>query len=153
MQSAEYQPFLEKLKGIQSDADPFIFHVKTIKNEAGATDPRTAAVTECIVAHFEKSQDEDEWTKNNWAIFREKALKIQGAQVTGMSGGWSVEEHPHEKLGEGEQGKAFAALIGWPTIEAHMKFRETEEFKGTIGLLRTGPVGLKVHHVHFTKKA
>ena len=66
-----------------------------------------------------------------------------------MIGGWSAETHQHENLGEGVQGKMFAAFIGWPTIEAHMAFRETEGFGKIIGLLRGGTKGIKMWHVDF----
>lgn len=68
-----------------------------------------------------------------------------------MMGGWSIEPHKHEKLGEGVDGRGFVAFVGWPTIDAHMKFRETEEFKEIIPLLRTGPTALAVHHVAFKR--
>jgi hypothetical protein len=70
----------------------------------------------------------------------------------GLIGAWSIEPHEHEKLGEGVQGKLFAAFIGWPSVEAHMKFRETEDFVKVVSHLRAGPKGASVHHVAFTKR-
>lgn len=69
-------------------------------------------------------------------------------------GGWVAEEVKHEKLGEdGKEGpgRLHWGLIGWDSVEAHMKYRETDGFKKAIPPLRDGPVGIEMHHVKFTK--
>lgn len=70
-------------------------------------------------------------------------------------GGWGIEEHKHENLGEkeGEEGpaKLFGVFVGWPSVEAHMKYRQTEVFPDVAKWLRDGPKGVQVHHVAFTK--
>ena len=70
-------------------------------------------------------------------------------QAKGLIGGWSVEPQEHESLGQGTQGKAFVVFVGWPSVQAHMEFRDTEEFANMIGLLRGGAVGMKMAHVGF----
>lgn len=45
----------------------------------------------------------------------------------------------HEEVErEGVKGKGAVLLIGWSSVETHMKFRESETFKNNIGLLREG---------------
>lgn len=45
------------------------------------------------------------------------------------------------KDGENVKGSAFKLCIGWTSIEAHMRFRETDAFKKNIHLLREGSTG------------
>lgn len=83
MNSPEYGPFLKKLATIQSDAQPFLCHVRLLEQEKSGFDPRTAPVTECITAYFKSDQDEEKWFKENWTKFRGEAEKIEGVQVKG----------------------------------------------------------------------
>lgn len=65
-----------------------------------------------------------------------------------------MEEQKHENLGtEGQPGpaKMFCGFIGWPSVDAHMKFRETPEFPGLIKYARDGVKGASVYHVKFEK--
>lgn len=70
-------------------------------------------------------------------------------QARGLIGGWGVEPHQHENLGEGVDGKLFAAFIGWPSVDAHAEFRKTDEFGKLIGYLREGAKGIRLWHVAF----
>jgi hypothetical protein len=81
--------------------------------------------------------------------FVDKALK-KCADVTGVTLGWGVEsDFPVRGGEEGRKGALLTALIGWPSIDAHMKFRETDVFKDNVGLLRSlkGLVKLAMFHV------
>ncbi len=70
---------------------------------------------------------------------------------TATAGGWIIEDVPHGSFfGEGHKGKVFLACIGWDSVVAHMKFRETDDFKKTIRpLLKDGTVGLSAVHAEF----
>ena len=155
MTNPDYHPFLEALNEhiLDTTKPPTLFHAKfpaADDNAASSSNPLTAPVTECINAFFPASQSEEEYTEN-FSTFCAKCTKIPNVEATGILGGWSVEPQQHESLGEGVEGKMFAAFIGWPTIEAHMAFRKTEEFGSVIGLLRGGTKGIKVWHVKFTQ--
>ncbi|KAH7341147.1 hypothetical protein BKA66DRAFT_434763 [Pyrenochaeta sp. MPI-SDFR-AT-0127] len=145
----EYQPFLEKL-GTILGGPPFLFHVKLPAGGAADANPFTAPVTECVSAYFDPSQSEEEYN-TNFNNFRSEAAKIPNVEAIGLEGGWSVETHQHENLGEGVDGKLFAAFIGWPTVDSHMAFRKTEDFGKIIGHLRGGTKGIKMWHVAFTQ--
>lgn len=68
--------------------------------------------------------------------FVEKALN-KCSDAKGVSYGWGVEnDFPVRGGEEGQKGSIFVAFIGWPSIDAHMKFRETEIFKEHVSLLR-----------------
>ena len=78
-----------------------------------------------------------------------KFLKASEAEYEGFKdakGGWVVEELDNEKV-EGGKAKAYVMVIGWPDVETHMKYRETQVFKDNIGLLREGVVDSSIHHV------
>jgi hypothetical protein len=55
----------------------------------------------------------------------------------GFAYGETVEEVGRHAGGEeGKKAKAVVLTIGWKSVDAHMKFRETETFKNNIGLMR-----------------
>jgi hypothetical protein len=67
-----------------------------------------------------------------------------------VSYGWGVEnDFPVRGEEPGLVGSILTAFIGWPTIDAHMKFRETEAFKENVGLIRglEGIVKLATFHI------
>lgn len=64
--------------------------------------------------------------------------------------GWGVEnDFPVRDGEEGQKGSLLAGLIGWPSIDAHMQFRETDTFKNNIHLLRgmEGVVKMTMFHL------
>ncbi|KAF2685524.1 hypothetical protein K458DRAFT_416757 [Lentithecium fluviatile CBS 122367] len=146
--SETYPPFLAALKPILAGA-PTIFHL-TLSPPTPFSTPISAPTTECISLYFTSDHSTAAYDAN-WAAFVDTAGKVP-SEAQGLAGGWGVEEHEYAK--EGEQGgkkKFFGGFIGWPSVEAHMQFRKEEAFRGVVGHLRDGPVGIKVHHVHFRK--
>lgn len=64
--------------------------------------------------------------------------------------GWGVEnDFPVRDGEEGQKGSLLNAMIGWPSIDAHMQFRETDTFKNNIHLLREikGVVKMTMFHI------
>jgi hypothetical protein len=81
--------------------------------------------------------------------FVEKGLN-KCSDVKAVSFGWGVEnDFPVRGGKEGQLGTILVAFIGWPSIDAHMKFRETEAFKENVNLLRSmeGMLKLAMFHV------
>ena len=107
-----------------------------------------APVTEVITCYFTSHSSD----------FETNALKLvdvvqkEAEGFRGSASGWVIEDVEHESFGEGKKGKAWVAVLGWDSVEAHMKFRETEAFKQNIHLLREGPVKMEVHHTKFVTK-
>lgn len=68
----------------------------------------------------------------------------------GYAGGWSIEEVDQAKA-DGGKAKVFTGLVGWSSVQAHLDFRETQEFKDNIHLLREAKdvVAMDVFHVGF----
>jgi hypothetical protein len=128
--------------------DPTIFHIRFPPAYSGSENPFNMPVTECINAFFTSDYPQDEYS-SQFSNFRATAAEIPNVEAKGITGGWGVEPHQHENLGDGVDGKLFAAFIGWPSVEAHMEFRKTEDFGKVIPFLRGGPKGMKVWHVAF----
>ena len=116
---------------------------------SAALSSTSSPVTEVITAYF--SQQNSYYASN----FLQAAKAVEQKPESGFkgkSGGWVEEDVESEKLGDGKKGKAFVGLFGWESVEAHMKFRETQEFKDNIHLLRDGTAGMEVHHTSFIEK-
>lgn len=51
--------------------------------------------------------------------------------------GWGIENDFPVRDGEdGQKGSLLTAMIGWPSIDAHMQFRDTDTLKDNVHLLR-----------------
>ncbi|KAJ4984094.1 hypothetical protein SVAN01_10450 [Stagonosporopsis vannaccii] len=147
MASDAYGPFLDRLPPIQA-GPPSLFHLTFPSSPDSGTYPFDAPVTECLSMYFDPSHDSATFDKS-YLTFVAGMGRVQGSEATGFIGGWSVETHKVD--GEGEEKKLFGAFIGWPTVEAHMELRKTEEFPKLVGYLRAGTSGIKMHHVAFRK--
>ncbi|KAF4975557.1 hypothetical protein FZEAL_7672 [Fusarium zealandicum] len=79
--------------------------------------------------------------------FAGRALKAS-PHWRGISYGWSVESDVPVKGDETKSGALLVAFIGWPSVEAHQKFRETDDFKDNIALLREMPGLIKLSAFH-----
>lgn len=112
--------------------------------------PPTAAVgtasptTEVLTCYFEK-EDDGFQSKVDQLI---KAISENAEGFKAASGGWVIEDVEYK----GKKGKAYVAVLGWESVDAHMKFRETQAFRDNIHLLREGPLGMEVHHTEFLEK-
>lgn len=52
--------------------------------------------------------------------------------------GWGLEnDFPVRGGAEGERGNMVTMLLGWPSIDAHMRFRDSDAFKDSIHLIRS----------------
>ena len=106
----------------------------------GAASP----VTEVLTCYFE-TEDAGFGSKVDRLV---KAIADNAEGFKGAAGGGVVEDVEYE----GEKGKAYVGLLGGESVEAHMKFRETQAFKDNIHLLREDPLGMEVHHTEFVEK-
>ena len=114
---------------------------------SAAVSSTSSPVTECLTCYFSELDPAYEEDFNKFiAAVKENA---KGARA---AGGWLVEDVEHEKIGSGKKGKAFVGFLGWESVEAHQKFRETKAFSENIHLIREGPVALEVHHTVFVEK-
>lgn len=71
----------------------------------------------------------------------------------GVVAGWAIEDSfPYEKA-EGGKAKVFTALLPWQSVKEHEDFRNTQEFKDNISIIRQAPglQGMSVVHVKCTE--
>lgn len=74
-------------------------------------------------------------------------IEKEATTYKASAGGWVVEEIPIPDTSD--KAKAYTALIGWESVEAHLAFRETQAFKDNIHLLRQAKDLKKLHVVHY----
>lgn len=148
MKSSIYGPFGKHLMTI-IDGQLTMLHANFDPHPpSAAVSSTTSPVTEVVTCYFTAHDaGYEENVKKLTGILKEKAEGFRAA-----SGGWVVEDVEHESIGEGKKGKAYVAVVGWESLEAHMRCRETEFFRDNIHLLREGPVKLEVHHTKFMEK-
>jgi hypothetical protein len=94
-------------------------------------------VTEVTLAYFPSNISLQEKAKisSQFQQFAEKGL-YQCAEVTSISYGWGVQnDFPVREVGGGLTGSLFITFIGWPSIDSHIQFQETDEFKEHVGLI------------------
>ena len=115
---------------------------------SAAVSSTSSPVTECLTCYF--SSLDPAYKENYNKFITAVSEKADGPKAA--AGGWLVEEVEHEKIGSGKKGKAFVGFLGWESVEAHKKFRETKAFNDNIHLIREGPVALEVHHTVFVEK-
>ncbi len=143
-----YGPFMKHLETILSGPGD-LTHVHFDPHPpARATSNNSSRVTEMCRFVFSANVSDSQKSEfeSSFATFT-KAVE-QAEAFLGMSSGWVVEEIEHTSL-KGEKGKAFVAAIGWQSVDGHMKFRETSEFKDVISELREKSVSIDAHHVNF----
>lgn len=110
-----------------------------------------APVTEVMLAFFPSdiSAEAKAAATDRLARFTERGLN-NCPDVQAVNYGWGVEsDFPVRGGQDGQTGCLLIALVGWPTIDAHMKFRDTDTFKESVGLLRglQGLLKLTMFHV------
>ena len=104
-----------------------------------------SSITEVITCYFETHDPEYDGNVNKLV----DAMKEKAEGFKTASKGWVIEDVEHEKIGSGKKGKAFVIVFGWDSVEAHMKFRETQAFKDNVHCLREGSLARAVHHTAF----
>lgn len=91
---------------------------------------RQAPVTEFATFNMLASAPRDQKSK-----LEDDTLKLSqfcaARDAQGVCLGWGIEE-----LGEGDKVTPMQLLVGWDSVETHMKAREHEEFAGLVGPIR-----------------
>lgn len=106
-----------------------------------------AEVTEFIRVYFPADySSEDQNTFHEGMKKFGSIVQKDWPETRGTASGWVAEELEDPKTGE--KAKVYVCLIGWPSVESHMKYRETQSFKDNIHLLRGGKDLKNVVMVH-----
>lgn len=138
------------MKGFGKVFDSLVFQ-KHLGNDAFPPTALRSPVTEIMMAYFppDISAEAKAAATERIAQFKHQGLD-KCAHVQGVNFGWSLEnDFPVPEGDEGQKATALSLFIGWPSIDAHMQFRETEAFQEAVGLLRglEGVVKLTMCHV------
>ncbi|KAI1033148.1 hypothetical protein LB505_010583 [Fusarium chuoi] len=154
--TADHGPIIESLKPIVDFSKSINKHVTlTPFPPEDVLNKDCSPVTEVLLAFFPPDYDVASRATATRRLeeFTGVALKTS-RDWRGISYGWSVENDVPIRGEEGKTGSMLAAFIGWPSVEAHQKFRETDDFKENIGLLREIPglVKLAAFHVSCVSK-
>ncbi|KAF6835544.1 hypothetical protein CPLU01_04220 [Colletotrichum plurivorum] len=96
-----------------------------------------APVTQVLMLFF--PSDLDDAAFNSLTIqfegFKTKALD-QAPDCRGVAYGWSTDGDVPVMGQPGRTGTVLMAFVGWPSVEAHVAFRQTELFRENIALLK-----------------
>ncbi|KAL8846693.1 MAG: hypothetical protein Q9221_008221 [Calogaya cf. arnoldii] len=146
-----YEPFGKQLMSIVDGDIHSLRHAHLSPHPpSAAVSGTTSPVTEMITHYF--SADISESNQSSFESNMEEFVKcLEKAEgFKGFAGGWVVEEAEHEAV----EGKArlWQSCVGWQSVEEHMAFRETEDFKENVHLIRPDfTKAMTVHHTKFTE--
>lgn len=146
--SPDYAPLEEKILSL-TNGRPHMFHVHLTPHPP--TKALMSPAVEFVTAYFHAGLTESEKVAyyKNFKNFMEQMI-VDAEGLVAEAHGWVLEELEME---EGKKQKAFMLLIGWDSVDLHMKHRETDSFKKTIHLLRDGTEAIESHHAKFVEGA
>ena len=131
-----YKPFLDRFGNIAHLDKAQMYHANLTPHPASQvlSDVNTPAC-ETLVVYFPSGYsqaDQDKFEEDMKKFV--KVVEDNADTYTGSAGGWIKEELPIP--GTEDKGKAYAAFIGWTSVQGHLDFRETQPFKDNVHLLR-----------------
>lgn len=140
MADSSYKPFLERFKTIIGGPISLI-HVD-FNPSGNAKKALSAPVTEVASLFFDGGPPDGAFEKAKQFI--ETCLEDQKMDVP-----WAYGITHEELENDGVKGKGAVLLVGWQSVDQHMKLRETQVFKDNIHLLRQNAKGIEMHHTQF----
>ncbi|KAF6797508.1 hypothetical protein CSOJ01_12986 [Colletotrichum sojae] len=116
--------------------------------------PAEAPVTQVLMLFFPSDLDDADmdWLTIQFEQFKTKALD-QAPDCRGVAYGWSTDSDVPVMGQPGWTGTVLMAFIGWPSVEAHMAFRQTELFRENIGLLKGMEDLIELDYFHLLCKS
>lgn len=117
-------PFVQKIATIMSGP----VHMQHAAFRTPLWTAAVAPIVEMLTLYF--PNDVDQTSVDTTVIGFIQTIGKNAKGFVGYTTGWILEEVEHEKI-EGK-GKAYAAAIGWESLEAHMAYRDTQTFKDDI---------------------
>lgn len=144
--SREYGPFEENF-GKLLDGPANIYHANLSPHPpAPATASSRSPVTECLTLYHPIDADTAAFDER-WSACR-SMFEQHAEGYKASSTGWVIEELEYEN----EKCKAFAIFLGWESVEAHIKFRDTDHFKKWIVPLGEGLKGITACHATMVER-
>lgn len=133
--SGLHENFVEKINDLHHVREPYV---------SAAGKALSAPITEILTMYFPLDVDKADF-EARFKVFVDTAFAHSG--VVAFAGGWVVEELEYE----GTKGPAYAAAIGWTSLEKHREYTQTQYFKDSVPKLAEVTRGKAFHHTKFTK--
>jgi len=143
--SAKYGPFLQRFSGVIA-GPPTIYHADFLPADALAR-ATAAPVTEVVALNFAGEAGVPSGTMEALLKFRQSIIDANVPGFVDAAGGPTYEEIEID----GTKGKAVIMAIGWESVEAHTKYRETSVFTENAHLLRENVQKSHLNHVALLK--
>nr|POF15300.1 hypothetical protein CFP56_42189 [Quercus suber] len=141
MGGPEYPSLMSNLKGMVAGKGQM--HHVDFKPDGAATKVFSAPVTEVATLYFDGKPPSDQL--ENMLKFVAKVEEGAPEGFLGATAGLTHEEI--EK--DGVKGIGAMVTVGWQSVDAHMKFRESQLFKDIIELLGKDHKAGDMHHTAF----
>lgn len=143
MKADHYGPFVERFMSMVAPPPSFV-HAGLTPGDA-LEKALAAPVTEIATFYFD-GKPPAEYVANAMEFVK----ILEGEKAEGFlsaAAGTTVEVLERE----GVKGQGAVVVIGWSSVDVHMKFRESTLFKENIGMLRQGAGKIEMHHTQFMK--
>lgn len=150
MSQPYYGPCIDHLVTL-ADGDLTVWHANFAAHAPSASllAGFAAPATEVVGFYFSASVSDSE--KSSFESNLDKFVKVMEEKAKGYRGaigGWVIEEVEHPEI-EGKA-KLWQTMARWDSVEAHMAFRETDDFKNNVHLLRPEFIkAVTMHHCRF----
>lgn len=144
MADPSYALFVDNLMNFLS-APPKPFHIEEPGDLISAV---SAPVTEVFFCYASFGVSKPSFEEPFSRFVNDSLKKASGC--VGVASAWSIEDAEHAAFAEeGGKGRRYASLIGWKSIDEHLKCKQTQDFKSTIPLVRANVKGMEMHHTQF----
>lgn len=147
---SEYPALGKKLDSIL-DAPPTMIHLDLEPESPGFFSPTVSGALEIVTVWFDQAHLATAMQHNFAKKVRQFLGVIQQHASPGCTGsaiGFS-NEHDLVNPQTQEKGQALIVFVGWESVDVHMKFRETDEFKSASKDMQDEAMkGVTMEHIH-----
>lgn len=131
-----YQKFMDKAKLVfDLEKEPPVITHHEILPFPPASEVRESPVTELVTCTIDAADDRTAVDKAASGLMSTISAGDDPGSAKATAVGWSVETHDRPEA-KGGKVLGLGMLIGWNSVEDHMKMRETKQFGEAIGLVR-----------------
>ncbi|MCJ1324217.1 hypothetical protein MMC10_000879 [Thelotrema lepadinum] len=122
--------------------------------QSSPTAKTASPVTELVIHYFERPVEEAQQEQvSASALSFTRKLKAELPTIETYASGWQLLQD--EQTGGGDEGNeeiiVFVKLLGWPSVEEHIKARFTKAFQEQLPNLKLGAKDGEMKHVSFSR--
>ena len=148
--ASEYPALSKHLDSIL-DAPPTMIHLDLEPQSPRFFSPTVSGALEIITIYFDQAHLPTTMQHDFTERVRKFLLVLQEHASPGFKGSAKGFSNEHDLVNPKTQGKGqvFMVVIGWESIDVHMKFRETDQFKSAIKDMQSDAMkGITMQHIH-----